>query len=101
VGEKHDRRILCFGHAGDGNIHVNILTDDPDDPEIEATVEDVFRAVLELGGTITGEHGVGSLKAPYIGLEIGPRELDLMKQVKKVFDPKGILNPGKIFGTSE
>jgi glycolate oxidase len=101
VGERHDRRILCFGHAGDGNIHVNILTDDPDDPEIEAVVEDVFRAVLELGGTLTGEHGVGTLKAPYIGLEIGPRELELMKQVKGVFDPKGILNPGKIFGAEK
>jgi len=100
IGRRHDRRILCYGHAGDGNIHVNILTDRRDDPAIPATVEELFRMVLGMGGTISGEHGIGSLKAPYIGLEIGPRELELMRRVKEVFDPHGILNPGKIFGTA-
>jgi glycolate oxidase len=63
----------------------------------EAAIDTLFEYTLELGGTISGEHGVGITKAPYITMEIGPAELKLMKKIKKIFDPNGILNPGKIF----
>lgn len=92
--------VVNFGHAGDGNIHVNIMVDKNNAEEYDKgqkLVKDVFRATLELGGTISGEHGIGLTKAPYIQMEIPPAELDLMKKIKSVFDPKNILNPGKIF----
>jgi glycolate oxidase len=92
--------MASFGHAGDGNIHFNIMLDKKDKTQLkkaEAAVEELFDYTLKLGGTISGEHGIGITKAPYMGKEIGPVELDLMKKIKKVFDPKGILNPGKIF----
>ena len=92
--------MASFGHAGDGNIHFNIMLDKKDKAQLkkaEAAVEELFDYTLKLGGTISGEHGIGITKAPYIGKEIGPIELDLMKKIKKIFDPKGILNPGKIF----
>ncbi|MCP4373878.1 MAG: FAD-binding protein [Deltaproteobacteria bacterium] len=92
--------MASFGHAGDGNIHFNIMLDKKDKTQLkkaEAAVEELFDYTLKLGGTISGEHGIGITKAPYMGKEIGFVELDLMKKIKKVFDPKGILNPGKIF----
>jgi len=92
--------MVSFGHAGDGNIHFNIMLDKKNREELkkaEAAIETLFEHTLELGGTISGEHGVGITKAPYIAKEIGPVELNLMKKIKKVFDPNGILNPGKIF----
>lgn len=94
-------KIVNFGHAGDGNIHVNIMyeREDPDERhKAEGLVKDIFTRVLELGGTLSGEHGVGLTKAPYIGMEIRERELALMLGIKKLFDPNNILNPGKIFG---
>ncbi|MBA4372176.1 MAG: glycolate oxidase subunit GlcD [Thermodesulfovibrio sp.] len=93
-------RIINFGHAGDGNIHVNIMVDKSNKPEYEKAlllVKEVFRATLDLGGTISGEHGVGLTKMDYIGMEIKPAELELMKRIKQAFDPLNILNPGKIF----
>ncbi len=92
--------IVSFGHAGDGNIHFNIMLDKQNKDELEkaeTAVEALFDYTLELGGTISGEHGIGITKAPYIKKEIGDVELTLMKNIKNVFDPKGILNPGKIF----
>jgi len=92
--------IASFGHAGDGNIHVSIMLDKKNKAEVlkaEAVVDELFDYTLELGGTISGEHGVGITKSPYISKEIGEVELNLMKKIKAVFDPKGILNPGKIF----
>lgn len=92
--------MVSYGHAGDGNIHFNIMLDKRNGEELkkaEAAVETLFDYTLELGGTISGEHGIGITKAPYIAKEINPVELALMKRIKKVFDPKGILNPGKIF----
>jgi len=92
--------IVTFGHAGDGNIHFNIILDKRD-KEILATAEsaikELFQKTIELGGTISGEHGVGITKAPYIGMEIGSEELALMKRIKATFDPNEVLNPGKIF----
>jgi D-lactate dehydrogenase len=100
LGERHNIRIVNFGHAGNGNIHVNLLGN-PDDPgeneRMNACLADVFDLVLRLGGTLSGEHGVGFEKRTYVGLEIEPATLALMEKVKDQFDPAGILNPGKIF----
>lgn len=92
--------MVSFGHAGDGNIHFNIMLNKKNKEELkkaDAAVEALFGYTLELGGTISGEHGIGITKAPYLTKEIGAVELALMKKLKMVFDPKGILNPGKIF----
>jgi glycolate oxidase len=90
----------AFGHAGDGNIHVNIMLDKRVPKEVEnaaAAVKDLFRKVIEMAGTISGEHGIGITKAPYMEMEISGPALELMWRLKKAFDPNGILNPGKIF----
>ena len=94
--------IACFGHAGDGNIHVNIMV--PEDPGQAAAMarartaeRQLFEGVVALEGSISGEHGIGFTKAPYLGLELSDGEIALMKRVKAAFDPHGILNPGKIF----
>ena len=92
--------IPCFGHAGDGNIHVNVMVD-PADAEALARARTAERRLLEgvvaLGGAITGEHGIGFTKVPFIGLGLSADELALMRRIKRAFDPHGILNPGKIF----
>lgn len=101
LSEESGIRIVSFGHAGDGNMHANIMVDAQDPDEYTRGLElvgKVYRIALDLGGSISGEHGIGILKAPYVGMELRERELALMKQVKGVFDPKGVLNPGKIFG---
>ncbi|MEW6419241.1 MAG: FAD-linked oxidase C-terminal domain-containing protein [Nitrospirota bacterium] len=95
-------KIVNFGHAADGNIHVNIMVDRANKEEYQKglnLVEKVFHETLSLGGTISGEHGVGLTKANYIGMEISKTELEIMESIKRVFDPKNILNPGKIFPT--
>jgi len=100
LSEESGIKIVNFGHAGDGNIHVNIMVDRADKQEYEkglSLVEKVFKATIDLGGTISGEHGVGLTKAGYIGMELSEKELEIMESIKKVFDPKNILNPGKIF----
>jgi glycolate oxidase len=93
-------RIVNFGHAGDGNIHVNVMTSGTDADETrraEEAVEEVFRKTVEIGGTISGEHGIGIAKAPFLEMEVGPLGVSVMKRLKECFDPNGILNPGKIF----
>jgi len=100
LGQKYQLPIPAFGHAGDGNIHVNIMLDKSIPSEVEnanAAVKDLFGKVIEMGGTISGEHGIGITKAPYLEMEISTPALELMSRLKKAFDPKGILNPGKIF----
>ncbi|MBU1054982.1 MAG: FAD-binding protein [Proteobacteria bacterium] len=92
--------IASFGHAGDGNIHFNIMLDKKNSEDLkkaETAIEELFDYTIELGGTISGEHGVGITKAAYMAKEIGPVEIELMKKIKNLFDPKGILNPGKMF----
>jgi glycolate oxidase len=92
--------MICFGHAGDGNIHFHIMLDKAITADLEkalAAVSKVFDKALALGGSISGEHGVGLSKRPYLPKEVGGVEQQLMKQIKQVFDPRGILNPGKIF----
>ncbi len=98
--EKYDLKVVAFGHAGDGNIHCNILYNKSDKSQTQRAqkaVDELFDVTLRLGGTITGEHGVGMTKLKYLPLEIGSVQLELMKGIKKVFDPQNILNPGKIF----
>ncbi len=100
IGRAHDTFVANFGHAGDGNIHVNFLCDRNDADSIARArecVAETFRLSVELGGTISGEHGIGYVKAQYMDYAIDPPTLDIMKGIKKVFDPNGILNPGKMF----
>lgn len=98
ISETHGICMPSYGHAGDGNIHVNFLWNEPDErPRVDAAIEHLFRKVLEMGGTLSGEHGIGVLKAPYLGLELSPVQIALQEQIKNLFDPKGVLNPGKIF----
>ena len=93
-------RIPCFGHAGDGNIHVNIMVTPGDDDEMRRAREAerlLFEGVVALEGSISGEHGIGFTKAKYLSLELDPPTIEIMKAVKRAFDPDNILNPGKIF----
>src|SRR6266508_4056570 len=98
--DEYRLRIASFGHAGDGNIHVNLMVDrsNPDELARAKQAERIlFERVVALDGSISGEHGIGFAKAPYIGIELSAEEIALMKRVKAAFDPNGILNPGKIF----
>lgn len=100
MSEESRIKIVNFGHAGDGNIHVNLMVDREDKEEYQKAlklVENIFSMTLNLGGTISGEHGIGLTKARHIGMEIKESELDLMRGIKTIFDPKKILNPGKVF----
>jgi glycolate oxidase len=99
IGVKHGLRIGTFGHAGDGNLHPTIVLDKDNPKEVaaaEAALAEIFALPLEFDGTITGEHGVGSAKLPYLEAKIGPANMQLQRNIKKVFDPAGILNPGRI-----
>jgi glycolate oxidase len=100
IAKRHQLIIVNFGHAGDGNIHVNVMIDKRrpgEEDRAHAAVEEIFAATLDLGGTLSGEHGIGITKAPYIAMEVGDMGLEVMKRIKKAFDPNNILNPGKIF----
>jgi D-lactate dehydrogenase len=102
LAEKHGITIVNFGHAGNGNIHVNLLLD-PDDPKQleagEVCLDSVFDLVLRLEGTLSGEHGIGVVKREFVPREIDPVSLDLMRAIKRQFDPHNILNPGIVFPT--
>lgn len=101
IGAKHNVHTLSYGHAGDGNLHVNFLwNDDEEVPRVSSAIEDLFKAVVAMGGTLSGEHGIGVLKAPYLPLEQSSELIELQRELKRVFDPQGLLNPGKIFPTS-
>jgi len=92
--------IVCFGHAGDGNIHTNFMYERgnrEEEEKVHQAVERTFNKVIELKGSISGEHGIGFTKKPYLTLQLSPSELSVMRRIKKLFDPEGILNPGKIF----
>ncbi|HEY8040923.1 MAG TPA: FAD-linked oxidase C-terminal domain-containing protein [Polyangiaceae bacterium] len=98
IGDATGVRHLAYGHAGDGNLHVNFLwDDDAERPEVERAIGMLMRATIELGGTLSGEHGIGVSKAQYLPLEQSETLIDLQRDVKRAFDPKGLLNPGKIF----
>jgi glycolate oxidase len=96
LGDENGVLIASYGHAGDGNFHVNVLWDD-DGFDPEPTVEGVIRIAVSLGGTISGEHGIGLAKKKYLPFEKTSSQIALMKRTKHLFDPKGLLNPGKIF----
>ena len=99
IGKKHGLRIGTFGHAGDGNLHPTIVLDKDNPLEVvaaELALAEIFALPHEFGGSITGEHGVGSAKLPYLEGKIGPVNMELQRNIKKVFDPAGILNPGRI-----
>ncbi len=98
LSDEHEIKMPTYGHAGDGNLHVNFLWNDAEDrPRVDAAIRGLFEAVLSMDGTLSGEHGIGVLKAPYLPMEQSPELIALQRRIKEVFDPKHILNPGKIF----
>jgi glycolate oxidase len=101
IGNRLGFRTVCYGHAGDGNLHVNILKDQLTDSfwnnEITDGIIEIFQLCKTLKGTISGEHGIGLVQKPYMSIMMPPVQLELMRQIKAVFDPNNILNPGKIF----
>ncbi|GIT98629.1 FAD-binding oxidoreductase [Sulfurovum sp. TSL1] len=99
VGKKYGFKVPCFGHAGDGNIHVNVMVDGSDEKQLHdghQAIEEIFELVVEMGGTLSGEHGIGTSKAPFMNIAFNEVELDLFKSIKQAFDPNNILNPGKM-----
>ena len=101
IGKKYGFSSVCYGHAGDGNLHVNIikgeLTDKQWNEELPKAIREIFQLTVDLGGTISGEHGIGYVQKSYMDIPFNKVELELMKSIKKTFDPKNILNPNKIF----
>ena len=102
LSARHRLPTATFGHAGDGNLHVNVLSDeDPRQPDVARRIDDalgdLFRATLDLGGTLSGEHGIGIAKAKYMAWEQSAEVIDWQKRLKRLWDPTGLLNPGKIF----
>ena len=101
IGNEFGFESICYGHAGDGNLHVNILkgslSDEKWDKELPEAIRKLFKKVKELGGTLSGEHGIGLVQKEYMDIFFSGQTIDLMKNIKKIFDPNCILNPGKIF----
>jgi glycolate oxidase len=97
MAKRYGLLIVCFGHAGDGNIHVNIMLEEGERPQAELAVKEIFAAVLRMQGSISGEHGIGITKAPFLPMEAGEQALEAMRRIKRALDPNNILNPGKIF----
>lgn len=96
TAERHKVRVATYGHAGDGNLHVNVLFDEDSTPRAHAAVAEIMQATVELGGTISGEHGIGLLKRDFLPLEHEPPKIAIQRALKQTLDPAGILNPGKI-----
>ena len=101
ISTRYGFQTVCYGHAGDGNLHVNIIRGDLSDEMwnvgLHEPISEIFRLCVKLGGTISGEHGIGLVQKGYIGIALAETNLNLMRGIKNVFDPNGILNPGKIF----
>lgn len=101
IGKKYGFHSVCYGHAGDGNLHINIikgeLSEDVWNNDLDKAIREIFELTVSLGGTISGEHGIGHVQKKFMDIPFGNVELGLMKGIKDLFDPKGILNPGKIF----
>ncbi len=101
IGKKYGFRSVCYGHAGDGNLHVNIVKGEMSDADwngkLSSGIREIFELCVKLGGTISGEHGIGLVQKPYMDIAFPKVTLELQKGIKKLFDPKGILNPGKMF----
>jgi len=99
IGDKYGFKVPCFGHAGDGNIHVNVMVDGSNEEELHKgheAIEEIFQMVVDMGGTLSGEHGIGTSKAPFMDIAFNEMELNLFKDIKTSFDPNNILNPGKM-----
>ena len=99
IAKKYDIKIPCFGHTGDGNVHTNVMVDGSDAKQVEIgykAIEEVFQATVDLGGTLSGEHGIGLAKAPYMSMAFTQAEMELFASIKKAFDPNNILNPFKM-----
>jgi FAD/FMN-containing dehydrogenase len=99
ISRRYNLVIPCFGHAGDGNIHVNVMFSPDDTLERKRAVqavEEIYRETVALGGTISGEHGIGYVKRDYLRLQMNSAEIDTLRRIKEAFDPDGIFNPGKI-----
>ena len=99
IAEKYKINIPCFGHTGDGNVHTNVMVDGKDPEQVKIAyqaIEEVFQATVDLGGTLSGEHGIGLAKAPYMSMAFTDEEMNLFKSIKKAFDPNNILNPAKM-----
>ena len=100
IAAAHALEIPLFGHIGDGNLHPNILCDKTDREEmarVAVAAREIFEATVQLGGTLSGEHGIGLLKKQFMELDVGPDALAVMRAIKDAIDPLGIMNPGKIF----
>ncbi|MCO4291582.1 FAD-binding protein [Solitalea sp. MAHUQ-68] len=101
IGNKYGFKSVCYGHAGDGNLHVNIIKDSMSEADWESKlplgIKEIMELTVSLGGTLSGEHGIGLIQQPYMSIKFSDFHLQLMRNIKLVFDPKGILNPGKIF----
>jgi len=98
VERAHGVTIPTVAHAGDGNLHPNFIFEGPEVPDyVWAAADDLFRAAISLGGTLTGEHGIGLLKRRWLADELGLDQWQLQRDITRVFDPAGILNPGKVF----
>ena len=99
IAEKYQINIPCFGHTGDGNVHTNVMVDGKDPEQVKIAykaIEEVFQATIDLGGTLSGEHGIGLAKAPYMSMAFTDEEMNLFKSIKAAFDPNNILNPAKM-----
>lgn len=99
IAKKYNINIPCFGHTGDGNVHTNVMVDGKDPEQVKIAyqaIEEVFQATIDLGGTLSGEHGIGLAKAPYMSMAFTQEEMNLFKSIKKAFDPNNILNPSKM-----
>ena len=100
IGEKYGFESSCYGHAGDGNLHVNIikgdLTTQQWENELPLAIREIFELTVSLGGTLSGEHGIGLVQKQYMDIPFKEVELELMRSIKKIFDPNNLLNPGKI-----
>ena len=99
IADKYSVNIPCFGHTGDGNVHTNVMVDGSDPEQVKIAyqaIEEVFQATVDLGGTLSGEHGIGLAKAPYMHMAFTDEEMNLFKSIKMAFDPKNILNPAKM-----
>jgi glycolate oxidase len=101
IGTEYGFKSVCYGHAGDGNLHVNIIRGDLSEQDwnekLPLGIRELFKEVVRLGGTLSGEHGIGLAQKSYMDIAFSVAQLQLMRDIKAVFDPKGILNPGKIF----
>ena len=101
IGKKYGFKSVCYGHVGDGNLHVNIIKRDSSDEDwnekLPLGIREIFQLCVKLGGTLSGEHGIGWVQKPYMDIAFNETQMKLMEQIKKVFDPNGIMNPGKIF----